>query len=139
MVFDWVREGPFSYSNLGVLEEMKEQKRLHGLADNPHRLAPVGEDARKGRWKEEEEGVEGALRQRGYCLTCQPGILVALVGAGGGVRPAVLIRPRCFFLISFSFFFFRGGGVTSQRRGLWDGQLSLSPNCHRHCLRFPTG
>ena len=75
--------------------------------------------------------------QRGYCLMCQPGVLVALVSCWRrqGVWPAVLISPWWFFFSTFLFIFWPRCHLTLDHRQGLVGQPAVSvTNCYRHCL-----
>lgn len=88
----------------------------------------------------------GALWQERYCLTCQLGVLVALVSCWHRqcVWPAVLISLRCFFsplfLSACFFIFWLRCQFTPDHTQRPVGQPAVSvTNCHRHCLSSLTG
>lgn len=117
-------------------------ERLLGLADNPQCPYTGGWSLNEGQMEARRRG-NGALRQRSYCLTCQPGVLMALVSCWRrqDVWPAVLISQRCvFFSSTFLFFFHTRCHLTVDHRQGLVGQPAVSvTNCHQHCLSSLTG
>lgn len=132
MVFDWVRERPFSYSNWAGWN--KRAERLRAFADNPHCPALVGEDSRKGQM-EGGRGLRGGVTER--VLSDVPaGHPHGIAWCWRDVWPAVSFRPTCFFFLPNFLPFLRCHLATE---GLV-GQPAVSvPNCHRHCLSVLTG